>query len=55
MEMEPWEVWVRGTALHKFVSQHEFWLWPFMQTLRLIGFTLLFGTVGLSNHFGCLV
>jgi hypothetical protein len=49
MEMEPWEVWIRSTELHKFVQQHEFGLWPLMQTLHLIGFTLLFGTVGLFD------
>src|SRR5258708_17287565 len=46
MEMEPWEVWVRSTELHKFVQRHEFGLWPLMQTLHLLGFTLLFATVG---------
>jgi hypothetical protein len=46
VEMEPWEVWVRSTELHKFVQQHEFGLWPLMQTLHLLGFTLLFATVG---------
>jgi len=46
VEMEPWEVWVRSTELHKFVQQHEFGLWPFMQTLHIIDFTLLFATVG---------
>jgi len=46
MEMEPWEVWVRSTELHKFVQLHEFGLWPLMQTLHLLGFTLLFATVG---------
>jgi hypothetical protein len=49
MEMEPWEVWVRSTELHKFVQHHEFGLWPLMQTLHLVGFTLLFGTVGLFD------
>jgi hypothetical protein len=47
--MEPWEVWVRSTELHKFVQQQEFGPWPFMQTMHLIGFTLLFGTVGLFD------
>ena len=47
--MEPWEVWVRGTELHHFVQRYEFQLWPAMQTLHLIGFTLLFGTVGLFD------
>jgi hypothetical protein len=46
MEMEPWEVWVRGTELHAFVHQHETGLWPLLQTLHLAGFTLLIGTVG---------
>jgi hypothetical protein len=49
LEMEPWEVWVRGTELHHFVQRYEFQLWPAMQTLHLIGFTLLFGTVGLFD------
>jgi len=46
MEMEPWEVWVRSTELHAFVQRYEPQLWPLMQTLHLIGFTLLIGTVG---------
>jgi hypothetical protein len=46
MEMEPWEVWVRGTELHAFVHQYETRLWPLLQTLHLVGFTLLIGTVG---------
>src|SRR5260370_40855687 len=46
MEMEPWEVWVRSTQLHAFVHHYEPWLWPLMQTLHILGFTLLIGTVG---------
>jgi hypothetical protein len=46
MEMEPWEVWVRGTELHAFIARHELGLWPLMQSLHVLGFTLLFGTVG---------
>src|SRR5258708_15221035 len=44
--MEPWEVWVRSTELHAFVQHYEPRLWPLMQTLHLLGFTLLIGTVG---------
>jgi hypothetical protein len=46
VEMEPWEVWVRSTELHRLVQHYEFQLWPLMQTLHLLGFTLLIGTVG---------
>jgi hypothetical protein len=46
MEMAPWEVWIRSTELHAFVQHYEPRLWPLMQTLHLLGFTLLIGTVG---------
>jgi hypothetical protein len=46
MEMEPWEVWVRGTELHAFIHRYELRLWPIMQSLHILGFTLLLGTVG---------
>jgi hypothetical protein len=46
VEMEPWEVWVRSTELHRWVQHYEFQLWPLMQSLHLLGFTLLIGTVG---------
>jgi hypothetical protein len=44
--MEPWEVWVRSTELHRLVQHYEFQLRPLMQSLHLLGFTLLIGTVG---------
>jgi hypothetical protein len=46
MEMEPWEVWVRSTELHAFIHRYELQLWPIMQSLHILGFTLLIGTVG---------
>ena len=49
MEMEPWEVWVRGTELHAFIHRYELGLWPLMQSLHVLGFTLLFGTVGVFD------
>jgi hypothetical protein len=43
--MEPWEVWIRGTALSEFVLRHEPMLWPAMEMLHYLGLSLLFGTV----------
>jgi hypothetical protein len=45
----PWEVFVRATALHQFVKDHEPWLWPIMQSLHYLGACLLIGTVGLFD------
>jgi hypothetical protein len=42
---EPWELWVRATALHRFISDH-YWMWPTMETLHYIGLSALLGTVG---------
>lgn len=40
-----WELWVRATPLHQFVSDH-YWLWPTLETLHYLGLSLLLGTVG---------
>jgi hypothetical protein len=44
--MEPWEVWVRGTALSMFVLKQAPWLWPLFETLHFLGLSMLIGTVG---------
>ena len=49
MEIAPWEIFVRSTALHAFVRDHETWLWPLMQSLHYVGGALLIGTVGLFD------
>jgi hypothetical protein len=49
MEVAPWEVFIRSTALHAFVRDHEPWLWPLMQSLHYLGASLLIGTVGLFD------
>jgi len=49
MEIAPWEVLVRSTALHHFVQVHEPWLWPLLQSLHYLGAALLLGTVGLFD------
>lgn len=49
MEIAPWEVWVRSTALHAFVQVHEPWVWPLCETLHYLGLSLLLGTVGLFD------
>jgi len=46
---EPWEPWVRATALHHFIAANGAWLWPIFQTLHYFGLTLLLGTVGLFD------
>jgi len=46
MEIAPWEAFIRSTALHAFVHDHEPWLWPLLQTLHYFGATLLLGTIG---------
>jgi len=48
MEMEPWEVWVRGTWLHQFMLDN-YWLWPVCESLHFIGLSLLIGAVGLFD------
>ena len=47
--MEPWEVWIRGTALSTFVLDNRDRLWPALETLHFIGLSLLIGTVGLFD------
>jgi hypothetical protein len=49
MEVAPWEVLIRSTALHAFVRDHEPWLWPLLQSLHYVGASLLIGTVGLFD------
>ena len=46
---QPWELWVRATALHHFIAQNGAWLWPIFQTLHYFGLSLLLGTVGLFD------
>ena len=36
MEIAPWELFIRSTALHAFVQAHEPWLWPLLQSLRVL-------------------
>jgi hypothetical protein len=49
MEMEPWEAFVRGMALHTLIRTYEPWLWPLCETLHYLGLSLLLGTVGLFD------
>src|SRR5882672_7476607 len=49
MDIAPWEVFIRGTALHAFVVAYEPWLWPMCETLHYLGLSLLLGTVGLFD------
>src|SRR5215469_2686757 len=49
MEIAPWEMFIRSTALHYFIRDHETWLWPLMQSLHYLGGSLLLGTVGLFD------
>jgi len=46
--MEPWEIWVRGTALSQFVLTHG-WTWPLFEILHYVGLTLLLASVGLFD------
>ena len=46
---QPWELWVRATALHHFIAHNGAWLWPIFQTLHYFGLSLLLGTVGLFD------
>ncbi len=48
MEIQPWEMAIRETALHMFVIRHE-WVWPLCETLHYLGLSLLLGTVGLFD------
>ena len=47
--MEPWEAFIRSTALHAFVRTNEPWLWPTCETLHYLGLSLLLGTIGLFD------
>jgi hypothetical protein len=44
----PWELWIRATALHRFVLDHT-WMWPALETLHYIGLSALLGAVGLFD------
>lgn len=49
MDIEPWELFVRSTALHALVRTYEPWLWPLCETLHYLGLSLLIGTIGLFD------
>ena len=49
MDIAPWEIFVRSTALHAFVRDHEPWLWPLLQSLHYLGASLVIGTIGLFD------
>ena len=49
MDIAPWELFIRSTALHAFVQTYEPWLWPLLQSLHYLGASLLIGTVGLFD------
>src|SRR5437764_8239052 len=49
MEIEPWELYIRSTALHAFVRTYEPWVWPLCETLHYLGLSLLIGCVGLFD------
>ena len=49
MEIAPWEMFIRSTALHAFVVAYEPWVWPLCETLHYIGLSLLLGAVGLFD------
>ena len=46
---EPWEVWIRASGLHQFIAHNGEWLWPALQSIHYLGFSLLLGTVGLFD------
>jgi len=46
---QPWELWVRATALHHFIALNGAWLWPIFQTLHYFGLCLVLGTIGLFD------
>jgi len=46
---EPWEQWIRASGLHHFISAYGQWLWPALQSIHYLGFSLLLGTVGLFD------
>jgi hypothetical protein len=45
---EAWELWVRSTWLHMFVTDHAWW-WPMAESLHYLGLSLLLGTVGVFD------
>src|SRR5687767_1442250 len=44
-EIAPWELWIRSTALHRFILDN-YGLWPVAESIHFIGLSLLIGTVG---------
>jgi hypothetical protein len=46
---EPWEVWIRATALHNYVLENGQWIWPTLETLHFFGLSLLFATIGVFD------
>ena len=46
---QPWEIWIRASALHHFIAAYGQWLWPALQCIHYLGFSLLLGTVGLFD------
>jgi hypothetical protein len=46
---QPWEQWIRASGLHHFIAAHGQWLWPALQSIHYLGFSLLLGTVGLFD------
>ncbi len=46
---QPWEQWIRASALHHFIADHGQWLWPALQSIHYLGFSMLLGTVGLFD------
>ena len=49
LDPQPWEQWIRASGLHHFISAHGQWLWPALQSIHYLGFSLLLGTVGLFD------
>jgi hypothetical protein len=47
--MEPYRIWIRGTALSDFVNTNGLWLWPLSESIHFLGVSLLIGTVGLFD------
>jgi len=46
---QPWEQWIRASGLHHFIAANGQWLWPGLQSIHYLGFSLLLGTVGLFD------
>ncbi len=49
LDAQPWELWICAGALHHFISANGQWLWPWLQSIHYLGFSLLLGTVGLFD------